>query len=102
MTGRLPVDHPDAPGYWMYESSGVLGPVVRAYLLGDELDAVQMKLMKAYLSQWVNSPVWDQNPHPDTGLEELRSLRVRVAAINNEAELNQAIQVMTDMGMDPL
>jgi hypothetical protein len=100
MTGRLPADHPDAPGYWPNETSGVLQPAVLAYLAGKQLSPGQLGTMKAYLRQWCNSPVWDLNPHG--GLEELRSLRIRVAAISNFEELNQAVQVMTDLGMDPL
>ena len=42
----------------MHESSGMLQPVVRAYLDEDELDSAQVGLMRAYLWQWVASPVW--------------------------------------------
>ena len=92
---RLPPDHPDAPKYWMHETSGVLEPVVRAYLQGDDLDAGQVKLMQAYLWQWVASPVWG----PSGVLE---ALRLQVAAITSGADLNGAIWAMGELGMDPL
>jgi hypothetical protein len=34
MSTLLPPDHPDAPKYWTYESSGVLKPAVEKYLNG--------------------------------------------------------------------
>ena len=92
---RLPPDHPDAPKFWMHESSGVLEPVVIAYLHDEELDVAQVKLMKAYLWQWVKSPVWG----PSGTLE---TLRLRVAAIETYEDLGQAIHLATELGMDPL
>ena len=91
----LPPDHPDAPKYWMHEASGVLQPVVRAYLDEDELDAAQVGLMRAYLWQWVKSPVWG----PSGALE---ALRLRVAAIGSLQDIDDAIEAMVEIGMDPL
>jgi len=92
---RLPPDHPDAPKYWMHESSGVLEPVVRAYLQGDELEAHQVDLMRAYLYQWVMAPVWG----PSSILE---ALRLRAAAIESRRDIDDAIEAMVEIGMDPL
>ena len=92
---RLPPDHPDAPKYWVHESSGVLEPVVRAYLQGDDLDAGQVKLMQAYLWQWVKSPVWEAS-------SILEALRLRAAAIESRRDIDDAIEAMVEIGMDPL
>ena len=51
------------PGYWRNESSGVLAPAVKRYLAGESLTLREIGLLRAYFRQWVDSPVWDQNPH---------------------------------------
>ncbi len=91
----LPPDHPDAPKFWMYESSGVLQPVIRKYLLADELTAAEIGLMRAYLWQWVASPVWG----PSGALEVLR---LRVAAIETTEDIEGAVQMAVNLGIDPL
>lgn len=91
----LPPDHPDAPKYWMHEASGALEPVILAFLHDEELDEAQVKLMKAYLWQWVKSPVWA----PSGPLE---ALRLRVAAIETYQDVAQAVHALTEEGMDPL
>jgi hypothetical protein len=59
MSGALPApDSPDAPKYWMYETSGVLRPAVEAYLLGHVLTFEQVAALRVYFRQWINSPVW--------------------------------------------
>jgi hypothetical protein len=100
MAQRLPASHPDAPGYWMNETSGALRPAVEAYLKSERLSLAQLGAMKAYLRQWVNSSAWDRNPYG--GHEDLLSLRARVAAISDQADLDAAIAAATDIGMDPL
>lgn len=91
----LPPDHPDAPRYWMHETSGMLAPVVEAYLKGLRLAPNQIKIMRAYLWQWVNSPVWGSSG-------ALESLRLRVAAIKTRQDIHAAIESALDLGMDPL
>jgi hypothetical protein len=41
------------PGYWMFETSGVLRPAVMAYLKGDPLSDDQIAALRAYFRQWV-------------------------------------------------
>jgi hypothetical protein len=91
----LPPEHPDAPKYWMHETSGALEPVVRDYLNGNRLSPEQVKLMRAYLYQWVNSPVWA----PSGTLEVLR---LAVAGIENQWGIAKCIEGMELLGMDPL
>jgi hypothetical protein len=91
------------PGYWVYETSGVLQPAVEAYLRGEVLTGEQIAAMRAYLRQWIGSPVWDQNPH--AGADErawLAGMRLACDALLSreaiEAWLDQAIEA----GLDPL
>ena len=52
----------DLPGYWMHEISGVLAPAVKAYLTGGAMTPGQIAAMRAYVRQWIDAPIWDQNP----------------------------------------
>jgi hypothetical protein len=47
-----------APKHWKHETSGVLKPVVAAYLEGAKMTAKQIRLMRLYLKQWIDSPFW--------------------------------------------
>jgi hypothetical protein len=102
MPQLLPPDHPDAPKYWMYESSGVLKPAVEKYLNGKWLTRAELGAMKAYLRQWVDSPSWDLSPVTEDDRTELQSLRLRVADIHTAGDMQEAIDVMIELGMDPL
>lgn len=44
------------PGYWMYETSGKLRPVIEAYLAGGPMTAEQVAIMRVYLRQWMACP----------------------------------------------
>jgi hypothetical protein len=91
----LPPDHPDAPKYWIYETGGRLRVAVLAYLRGDRLTSAQILLIRAYLTQWCNSPVWA----PDLRLEALRR---RVDTISTIADITACIEVADLLGIDPL
>lgn len=93
---RLPPEHPDAPKYWMFETSGVLEPVIRAYLQGDDLNKRQVDLMRAYLYQWVSAPVWGA----PGGILEAVCLQVSVIACTQD--IDAAISAMVTLGIDPL
>ena len=97
----LPPDHPDAPKYWAYETSGRLVPVIQAYLTGETLDEAGIGVMRDYLRQWVNSPVWSSGSSIE-GRQALESLRARVAAIASREDIEQAIEAAEALGMDPL
>lgn len=43
------------PGFWMYEVSGRLRPVIEDYLHGKDLTPDQIAMMRAYLRQWINA-----------------------------------------------
>lgn len=89
-----PPGSPDAPNYWMYEQSGVLVPVVTAYLEGKGLSSTQVSVMRAYLRQWIMSPVWEG--------EEIAPLRDGIDAIRNTGEIDAWLARALDLGIDPL
>lgn len=91
-----------APGYWMHEQSGRLAPAVERYFAG-ELQFTDIAIIRSYLRQWINSPVWDENPHQNAdGAQQLAELRSRAAAIATRDDIDAWVQSATDMGMDPL
>jgi hypothetical protein len=88
-------DTDDSPKYWMHETSGVLRPAVEAYLNGEPLSPSDVRILRAYLFQWVQSPVW-----APSGI--LEALRLRVAAIADEGELRACVNAAVELGLDPL
>jgi hypothetical protein len=89
---------PSCPGYWRNETSGVLAPVVEAYLRQEPLDAGAVTIMRAYLRQWINAGCWDMRG-PSI---ELRALRARVELIATREDIETWIWDALDIGIDPL
>ena len=99
----LSPDDPRAPKYWMHETSGVLRPVMRRYLSGERLDRDQIGLMRRYLEQWFDSPIWDQNPAAtDEAKALLKLLRQRVHAISTNQDIRAVLKDALDLGIDPI
>jgi hypothetical protein len=100
----MPREHPDAPRYWRNETTGKLAAAVHAYL--DNPDAMTMReigAMRAYLSQWIQSPVWDMNPAADAASRAaLAALRSGVGAITNARDIHAWIAAAIEEGLDPL
>jgi hypothetical protein len=84
-----------APRYWRYETSGVLAPVVTAYIQGRELTEAEVGVMRAYLRQWILAPVW-------AGDSELRALRENVERIRTRRDIDAWLMAALDEGHDPL
>jgi hypothetical protein len=99
----LPPDDPRAPKYWRHEQSGILEPVITRYLEVKPLDAVDIGIMRAYLRQWFNSPVWDMNPHNcQKNAQELETLRRRVHSISTNDDIKSVLKYALHLGIDPL
>jgi hypothetical protein len=98
----LPPDHPDAPKYWMNETSGVLKPVIEKYLRGGELGPNELGIFRAYLRQWLESPVWNMGPVDAEGRDALNGLRKRISSIDSMDRLGDWLQAALDQGIDPL
>jgi hypothetical protein len=82
------------PGYWMHEQSGVLRPVVTAYLEGKQLTAYQVSLMRSYLRQWIESPEWQG--------ENIDLLRATVGSLTTRRDIENWLEVADRAGIDPL
>jgi hypothetical protein len=93
MNTRLPPDHPQAPKFWMAETSGVLLPSVERFLLGKDLDSQDIANLRAYIRQWIFSPVWEG---PD-----IDSLRDMVDSITSKAQLHLWVKRALEEGIDP-
>jgi hypothetical protein len=91
------------PRYWMNESSGVLRPVVVAYLRHEMLDDSQVAIMRTYLRQWIDATVWDANPH-STAVERQAMARLREAAkdIATREDISEWLLGAQVNGIDPL
>ncbi len=85
----------ESPGYWMYESSGVLVPTVKAYLNGDELNPAQIATMRAYLRQWISWPGWG-------GDHVLAKLRLDIDQLTSREAITAWCRLADNIGMDPL
>ncbi len=103
MSGPIPPDDQRAPKFWRDEVSGKLeGPIMR-YLEGKPVSPEDVQLIRLYLQQWIDSPVWEMNPEMDAKAKaELAKLRESVRRIatcmNIDAWLGAAIVI----GIDPL
>lgn len=98
-----PPADPRAPKFWMYEQSGILAPVIGAYLTGKEMNAEQFGIMRAYLKQWIDSPVWDENPHAGAaGRSQISGLRDGIASLTNRAQIESWLARAVSCGIDPL
>lgn len=82
------------PGFWRNEHSGVLCPVVHAYLRGEGLNPVAIGVMRDYLRQWVMAPGF-HGPQIDM-------LRASVDKIGSDDTLEQWMDAAVDAGIDPL
>ncbi len=83
------------PGYWRAETSGVLAPVVEAYIKGQTLTHGQIVVMKMYLRQWTMAPVW-------AGDAELEALRWSVEQIQTQQDISDWLWKALAEGHDPL
>jgi hypothetical protein len=82
------------PGYWMYETSGVLRPAVEAYLLtDDELSPAHVAALRAYLRQWMAAP-WG-----GVGIDELRA---GIDGLGSRAAIEAWLDEAMVAGIDPL
>lgn len=82
------------PGFWMYETSGRLRPVIEAYLNGKDLDPDQIAMMRAYLRQWINAFGF---VGPD-----IENLRRRVDGLISQDAIDVWIYDAVEAGADPL
>ena len=93
-----------APKFWRNETSGQLEFAVRAYLDNPQtMTPNEIAYMRAYLGQWIASPVWDMNPaHTAATHAALMALRGDVGRIMNGLDIGRWLRDALDAGIDPL
>lgn len=99
----LDPSHPDAPKYWANEASGDLKPAILAYTQGQPLTVRDVSLLSAYFAQWVNSPVWDRNPHADEHSKKmLFALRMTAPRLRSRVDIGEWLALAVEQGLDPI
>jgi hypothetical protein len=84
----------DTPKFWMHETTGFLAPVVEAFIRGERLTPAQVLIMRIYLRQWIEAPVWKG--------EAIDKLRAALADIRNEQDITRWLDAAMNVGIDPL
>lgn len=79
-------------GYWIHETSGVLRPVVMAYLEGGRLTERQIATLRAYLRQWIMADGW----------EDVDELRASIDSLTTREAIHDWLDRALDAGIDPL
>lgn len=97
MRTLLPPDHPQAPKYWSNEIGGKLVPAILRYLDGRPTQPDDVMLIRAYLRQWIDSPVWDTG-EPD----DLAKLRKDVRELRDRSDITAWLKQALEFGIDPL
>lgn len=95
------LDHPQAPRFWRHEVSGVLERPITRFLKNGGLSADDILLIRAYLRQWIDSPLWDIDIDDD-GRRDLAELRTLARLILTRRDIHQWIDKAVGLGMDPL
>lgn len=92
------------PLYWRYEISGALAQAIAIYLTAPEQMTVRgVALIRAYLRQWVDSPVWDANPsHNEFSRAQLAELRHRARDLADVRQIDAWLDDALIQGIDPL
>jgi hypothetical protein len=98
-----PPDHKDAPKYWRHETGGRLAIAVENFLNNRLMTVRDVALVRAYLVQWIDSPIWEMNPSIDAeSLAALNALRLRARRIGAVADIHHWIHDALAEGHDPL
>lgn len=104
MTERIllhPSD-PRAPKYWMHEApGGPIVPAIQRYLNGEDAQPDDVGLIRAYLRQWIDSPVWADGIDSDTRTS-LDELRKKAREIQSRLDVDWWLGLALDLGIDPL
>jgi hypothetical protein len=91
----------------MNETGGKLVPAMERYLKGESAEPDDVNLIRAYLRQWIDSPVWDDGvdlgipADPIEGVT-LDDLRRNVRQIASRAAVDMWLQDAMNLAIDPL
>ncbi len=82
------------PGYWQHETSGVLRPAMKAYLLTDlPLTIEQIGAIRSYLRQWMAA---------DWMGPDVPALRLLIDDIDSREAIEAWLKRALDSNIDPL
>jgi len=94
---------PKPPRHWRDKGGEQFAPAITRYLKRARLSNHEVGLIRTYLVQWIDSPVWDPNTVMlDADRAELAELRRAAAKITNRKAIDEWVEVATDWGMKPL
>jgi hypothetical protein len=78
-------------------------PGVRRYLADERAEPGDTDLIRAYLRQWIDSPVWDPATDYDGhDRTELAKLRKAVRELRNRHDITAWLHDALNVGIDPL
>lgn len=93
---------PDPPRYWRDETSGALAAAVEKYLHNSALTPNEIRYLRFYICQWVNSSAWDLNPNASAdGTKALAELRESAAQVYSIGQLDRWLNQAVHLGIDP-
>jgi hypothetical protein len=81
------------PGYWMYETTGVLQPAVEAYLGGGPMSPEHIAALRAYFRQWMAAPWFGV---------AIQELRAGIDGLGSRAAIEAWLDEAMVAGIDPL
>ena len=103
MPAPLPLSHPLAPRCWRDETLGALAAAIEHYLTYGAMTVRDVALIRAYLVQWIDSPVWDMNPdHSEESRRVLALLRSDARRIADAKCITAWLMRAMEQGIDPL
>ena len=103
MTQRTSAQLMTAPLYWMHETSGFLEPAIVAYLHREPLDEMQISILRAYLRQWIDATVWNDNPFAaNSDQQTIDELRAAVKHLATREDIEGWLHRALEIGIDPL
>jgi len=85
----------------MYEVGGKLVPAMKRYLEGTRAFPDDVNLIRAYLRQWIDSPVWDHGNEAEMQ-RDLDELRRKARELRTISDITTWVEQALDLGIDPL
>jgi len=85
----------------MNETGGKLVPAMERYLKGEPAEPDDVNLIRAYLRQWIDSPVWDAGAEGEARTR-LDHLRRTVRQIECSPAIDMWLESALDLAIDPL
>ena len=81
--------------------AGNSSPAVHRYLEDQPAHPDDLSLLRAYLRQWIDSPVWDAGACANDQTD-LANLRRDVRELRSRGDIARWLEQAFDLGIDPL